>query len=142
MRYLAVVLVVVGIVGVARADEKALKPYAGKVVLSTDTPPIGFDDLPAFLKANVSKDGVYELLKWDVSFVGVLAKPVDKVSLVIANPADKDPIVTMELTPTRLVVLGHFTPTKAAGFAEGTHYSVTLVADKKTLAKSELVLRH
>ena len=47
----------------------------------------------------------------------------------------------MELATTRQVVIGHFKPTKAAGFAAGKTYAVTLVSGKTTLAKAELLLR-
>jgi hypothetical protein len=141
MKVVVVVSLALALARVAHADDKALKPYAGKVVMSPDTPPTVFDELPSFLKANISKDGVYELIKWDVNFVGVLAKPSDKVTLVVTDPGEKDPLVTMELSPKRQVVVGHFTPTKAAGFAEGKSYAVTLVAGKATVAKAELVLR-
>jgi hypothetical protein len=50
-------------------------------------------------------------------------------------------MVTMELATTRQVVIGHFKPTMAAGFAAGKTYAVTLVSGKATLAKAELVLR-
>src|SRR5258706_4996415 len=98
MKVVAVVVAVVALVGVARADDKALKPYAGQIVLSPDTPPTSFDELPAFLKANAVKAGRYELTKWDVNFVGVLAKSADKVTLAVADPTKKDDaLVSIEL---------------------------------------------
>jgi hypothetical protein len=92
-------------------------------------------------------------MKWDVNFVGVLAKPADKVTLIVSDPSAKPAagsgagsaapaeLVTMELATTRQVVIGHFKPTKAAGFAAGKTYAVTLVSGKTTLAKAELLLR-
>ncbi|HET9991310.1 MAG TPA: hypothetical protein VFQ65_22420 [Kofleriaceae bacterium] len=144
---LALALVVVAVVaGTARADDKTLKPYAGQVVLTPDTPPASFNELPAFLKIAYDKSHHYESLKWDVHFVGVLAKPADKVTLIVSDPTAKPDagtteLVTMELATTRQVVIGHFKPTKAAGFAAGKTYAVTLVSGKTTLAKAELVLR-
>jgi hypothetical protein len=144
---LALALVVVAVVAdVAHADDRALKPYAGQIVLTPDTPPASFTELPAFLKTAYDKSHHYESLKWDVNFVGVLAKPADKVTLIVSDPAAKPDagtgeMVTMELATTRQVVIGHFKPTKAAGFAAGKTYAVTLVSGKATLAKAELVLR-
>jgi len=172
-----VVAVVVVLAGDVRAEDKSLKPYAGRVVMSPDTPPATFDKLPEFLAANLSKDDTYELIKWDVNFVGVLAKPTSKVTLEVrpaaapASRADKkpdpkkpdakkdprkddakkddakkdeskpdEPLVSIELTVNRLVVIGHFAPTKAAGFAAGGHYVVALVAGKAVVAHGELVL--
>ena len=142
MKVVAVVVAVVAWVGVARADDKALKPYAGQVVLSPDAPPASFDELPAFLKANAAKGGHYELMKWDVNFVGVLAKPADKVTLVVADQAKPgDALVSIDLNVKRLVVIGNFKLTKAAGFEPRKSYVVTLAAGKAVVAKAELVLR-
>src|SRR3954463_2600401 len=127
MRVAVVVALVVGVVGVAHGDDKALKPYAGHVVLSPDAPPVSFDELPAFLKANAAKDGHYELTKWTVSFVGVLAKPADKVTLTVIDPAKPaDALVSIELGVKRLVVIGNFKLSKAAGFELRKPYVVAL----------------
>jgi len=138
---LAIVLVLLA--GIAHADDKALKPYAGQVVLSPDAPSGNFNELAAFLKANFDKSAHYEFLKWDINFVGVLAKPAEKVTLVVsdpsANPAAE--LISIELASSRQVVIGHFKPTKAAGFAAGKTYAVTLVSGKATVAKAELALR-
>jgi hypothetical protein len=138
-----VAMVVVAMLGVtAHADDndKALKAYAGQVVMSPDTPPSRFDDLPAYVKANLAKDARYELRKWDVNFIGVLAKATDKVTLVVGDKDDKE-LIKIELPVKRLVVIGHFAPTKAANFAAGKPYDVTLVAGKAVVAKATLVLR-
>ena len=153
MRLALALILVAGVAGAAPSKE--LKPYAGQVVLSPDTPPAVFGELPAYLKTNYDKSHHYESLKWDVNFVGVLAKPADKVTLVVSDPSAKPggsgsgsgsgsavtELVTMELATTHDVVIGHFKPTKAAGFAAGKTYAVTLVSGKTTLAKAELVLR-
>jgi hypothetical protein len=138
---LAFILVLVA--ATAHADDKALKPYAGQVVLSPDAPSTNFNELPAFLKANFDKSGRYELLKWDVNFVGVLAKPADKVTLVVTESTKPEAgeLIAIELASARSVVIGHFKPTKAAGFAEGKTYAVTLLSGKAVVAKAELVLR-
>src|SRR5450432_4651442 len=105
---LALVLVLVA--ATAYADDKALKPYAGQVVLSPDAPSSNFNELPAFLKANFDKSGHYELVKWDVNFVGVLAKPADKVTLVVTDPSAKPDagtteLISIELASARSVVM-------------------------------------
>lgn len=133
------VIVLVVLAGIAHADDKALKPYAGQVVLSPDVPSGNFNELPAFLKANYDKSSHYEFIKWDVNFVGVLAKPAEKVTLVVSD--EKTELVSIELATSRQVVIGHFKPTKAAGFAAGKTYAVTLVSGKATVAKAELALR-
>jgi len=141
---LALILVAGVVAGVRAAPSKELKPYAGQVVLSPDTPPTSFSELPGFLKINFDKSHHYESLKWDVNFVGVLAKPADKVTLIVSDPtakSDASQLVTMELSTTRDVVIGHFKPTAAAGFSAGKTYAVTLTSGKTTLAKAELVLR-
>jgi hypothetical protein len=146
---LALALILVGVlVGTSLADDKALKPYAGQIVLTPDAPPTSFTELPAFLKTAYDKSHHYESMKWDVNFVGVLAKPADKVVLIVSDPSAKagsgsaaTELVTMELATTRQVVIGHFKPTKAAGFAAGKTYAVTLVSGKVTVAKAELLLR-
>jgi hypothetical protein len=137
---LAIVLVVVVLAGIAHADDKTLKPYAGQVVLSPDTPSGNFNELPAFLKANYDKSSHYEFMKWEINFVGVLAKPADKVTLVVSDDK-KTELISIELASSRQVVIGHFKPTKAAGFAAGKTYAVTLVSGKATVAKAELALR-
>ncbi|MEO8841041.1 MAG: hypothetical protein ABI591_22605 [Kofleriaceae bacterium] len=137
---LALVLVLVVLAGIAHADDKTLKPYAGQVVLSPDPPSANFNELPAFLKANYDKSAHYEFIKWDVNFVGVLAKPADKVTLVVSDD-HKTELISIELAASRQVVIGHFKPTKAAGFAAGKTYAVTLVSGKATVAKAELTLR-
>ena len=140
---LAIALVLVVITGIASADDKTLRPYAGQVVLSPDAPSANFNELPAFLKANFEKSAHYELIRWDVNFVGVLAKPADKVTLVVSGD-DKAELISIELASSRQVVIGHFKPTKAAGFAAGKTYAValvSLVSGKVTVAKAELTLR-
>jgi hypothetical protein len=137
---LAIVVLLVGWVTVASADDgKALKPYAGHLVLAHDPPPTVFAELPAFLKTAFDPSDHYEFMKWEVDFVGVLAKPADKVTLVVLD--GKTALVSIELAAAKSVVIGHFTPTKAAGFVVGKPYAMTLVSGKTTLAKAELLLR-
>lgn len=136
---LALVVMLVGTLAYADDNNKALKPYAGHVVLVHDTPPATMAELPAFLKTAFDKSDHYEFIKWDIDFVGVLAKPADKVTLVVLD--GKTQLASLDLATARNVVIGHFTPTKAAGFVVGKPYAVTLVSGKTTLAKAELLLR-
>jgi hypothetical protein len=122
-----------------------LEPYAGKIVISPDTPPGTLDELPAYLKANLSKDSAYDLVKgppWPFHLVGVLAKNLEKVTLVIADKADKKlaPLLSIELTPMRKIVIAHAEATIAAGFAANKTYVVRLMNGKTVLAKSEVTL--
>jgi len=98
MRLALALILVAGVV--SAAPSKELKPYAGQVVLSPDTPPTSFSELPGFLKINFDKSHHYESLKWDVNFVGVLAKPADKVTLIVSDPSAKpDAGTTATSTP-------------------------------------------
>lgn len=142
---LAIVMLLVGLVGTASADE--LKPYAGKLVISPDTPPTVASELPAFLKANITKDASYELIKgppWSMHLVAVLAKDAKQVKLELADKTDKKltPLVSIDLAPKRRLVIAHADATVAAGFASGKTYVVRLLAGKKVLARSELTLRY
>jgi hypothetical protein len=147
MRALALVMVVVALVAPARADkaDKTFKPYAGRLVISPDTPPATLDELPGFLQFNLAKDNAYDLVKcppWPFHMVGVLAKDAKKVTLVVADKADKKltPLLSIELTPMRKIVIAHSEATIAAGFAANKTYVVRLLNGKTVLAKSELTL--
>ncbi|HTL38824.1 MAG TPA: hypothetical protein VL326_37090 [Kofleriaceae bacterium] len=157
MRALALVMVVVAWLtpafagsGTAKpaapaASDKAFKPYAGRLVISPDTPPATLDELPDFLKGNLSKDNAYDLVKgppWPFHMVGVLAKDAKKVTLVVADKDDKNltPLLSIELTPMRKIVIAHTEATVAAGFAAHKTYVVRVMNGKTLLAKSELTL--
>jgi hypothetical protein len=82
----------VALTGTPSASDKPFKLFVGKVVISPDTPPGTLDELPAFLKINLSKDNAYDVTKgppWPFHLVGVLAKDLKKVTLVIADKDDK-----------------------------------------------------
>ncbi len=127
---------------IASAD--TLKPYAGKVVISPDSPPASVDELPAFLKANVTKDNAYDLIKgppWPFHLVGVLAKDYKTVTLVVLD--GKTALISIDLTPVRRVVIAHTEATEAAGFANEKTYRVELRAGspQRVVAKCQLKLR-
>jgi len=132
----------------AAARAKALKPYAGKLVISPDAPPTAGDEIPGYLKGNLSPDAGYELIKgppWRFHVTAVLAAPAKTVTLLIADKADKKltPLLSANITLTndRKLVLAQAEATVAAGFAANTIYVVRLMVGKKLLAKSELLLR-
>lgn len=132
----------------AAAKAKALKTYAGKLVLSPDAPPASGDELPDYLAFNLSKDGSYELIKgppWPFHVSLVLASPTKSVTLVVADKTDKklSPLLSSTITPTggNKLVLARAEATVAAGFAADTTYVVRVLAGKKILAKAELRLR-
>jgi hypothetical protein len=143
----AVIALVLGLRS-AHADSKALKPYAGKLVISPDAPPTAADEIPHYLKGNHSKDDHYELIKgppWPFHVVAVLAKPVKEVTLVILDKADPKaaPLLSASFTLAgdRKLLLAQAEATIAANFAAHRPYVVKLVVGKKTLATAELLLR-
>jgi len=132
----------------AAAKAKALKPFAGKLVISPDAPPANGDELPGYLKGNLSADGAYELIKgppWPFHVSPVLATATKSVTLVVTDKTDAKapPLFTATITPAndRKLVLATAEATIAAGFAAHKLYVVKVVAGKKTLAKAELLLR-
>lgn len=151
MRLVGVVALLLVLGGPARADrkaDKALGPYAGKIVISPDTPPTTLDELPAFLAANKTQDDSYDLIKgppWPLHLVAVLAKDPGgkKVSLVFADKADKalTPIETIEVSSRRRIVIAKTEATVAAGFEAGKTYVVRVLLGKTVLARAELRLR-
>ena len=120
---IGIVLAIVVAVGAAHADDKALKPYAGRVVISPDAPPTNVAELPAFLAANATKDNRYDLIKgppWPFQLVAVLAKDpgAKPIQLVFADKADKKltSIHAVELQSKRKLVIAKSEATISAGF--------------------------
>jgi hypothetical protein len=146
MRSIALLVLVFGLVSVAQAGD-ALKPYAGKIVISPDAPPTAASELPAYLAANYVKAGGYDLIKgppWPMHLVGVLPKDVAKpILLVFTDKADKKqtPLVEIEVAGKQRVVIAHTEATVAAGFASNKTYVVRLMLGKTVLARAELTLR-
>lgn len=137
-----VIALMVLLVGLAHADDKALKPYVGRVVISPDVPPTSVDELPGFLKANATPDNAYDLIKgppWPFHLAAVLPKDYKSVTLVVSE--GKTELISIDLTPARRVVIAHAEATVAAGFANEKTYSVQLRAGKKVLAACKLKLR-
>ena len=130
------------------ANAKALKPYAGKLVISPDPAPTIGSELPGYLKGNLSKDGNYELIKgppWPFHVTAVLATATKSVTLVITDKAHAKsaPLLSVPFTlaGNRKLLLAQAEATIAAGFAASKTYVVRLMAGKKQLARSELTLR-
>lgn len=136
MRLASVILTIVVFAGVSRAD--LVKQYSGRIVISPDPPPTIASELPAYVKANATKDDAYEAIKgspWEIHLVGFLAaaKGAD-VTLEIGE--DKLPVAAknrLVITTAKL--------TTAAGYQANKTYAVRLVAGKKVLAKAQLKLR-
>lgn len=142
---LAVALMVTVAVAAPAKPDKAFSPYVGRLVISPDTPPATLDELPGFLKANLTKDNTYDLIKgppWPFHMVGVLAKDVKQVTLQVADKTDKKltPLLSIDLTPMRRIVIAHSEATREANFAANKTYVVRLLAGKTVLARSELTL--
>src|SRR5260221_2311788 len=88
----------------ARADEKALHAYDGKLVITRAAAPPTVDEVAAFLAANVAKDGRYVLDKgapWDVHVIAPLAKDTTPLVLTVVDTTDKKQAVlqTIDVTP-------------------------------------------
>ena len=123
MRLVGILLAIAVAATPARADDKAFKPYVGRIVVSPDVPPSVYEELPRFLKINFQADDSYEVIggaPWKINFVAVLGKDVKTVTLQLVDKADKKgtPTETLELTPKRRIVLASIEATVAAGFAE------------------------
>ncbi len=160
---LAIVMGVAGPIATARADDKsatadankkaaakakALRPLAGKLVISPDAPPANGDELPGYIKGNLSPDGAYELIKgppWPFHVALVLAKATKTVTLVVTDKADAKaaPLLSAPITTggDHKLVLANAEATIAAGFAAHKVYVVKVMAGKKQLARAELLLR-
>lgn len=150
MRLAGVICVVVGLVALAHAKEAdpLVRRHAGQIVISPDPVPTLGSELPAFVKANVTKDGHYELIKgspWELHLVGFLAKEPGKqqVTLVLVDAADPKatPIDTFDVASKQRLVISSTKLTTAAGYEVNKTYAVRLVAGKTVLARAELKLR-
>lgn len=134
--------------GVARGDNAVLvKQYAGRIVISPDSPPTTQSELADYVKANAVAGDHYELIKgspWSLNLVGVLAKqPAGQtVQLVIVETTPKaSPLVTLDVRATERLVITSSKLTTAAGFESSKTYAVRLVRGTTVLAKAELKLR-
>lgn len=135
------VVALLALVAVAHADE--WKPYAGKIVIVKEAPPKTAGELPAWLGANVSKDGTYELLgpaPWDMNLVAVLAKDATGTVTLEFSEGGK-PMQTLDVTAKGKLVIAHAQATIAAGFAAHKTYAVKIMSGKTTLAQAQLFLR-
>ena len=142
------IVVLVALVGEARADDKLVRQYAGQIVISPDPIPTVASDLATFVKLNAAKDGHYDLIKgppWEIHLIGFLTKdPAGaEVALVFADLADPKlaPIHAIPVAAKRRLVIAHATATTAAGFQAGKTYVLRLMRGKVVLARAELTLR-
>jgi hypothetical protein len=135
------------LVGVAGADPGALaKQYAGRIVISPDSPPTTQGELADYVKANAVAGDRYELIKgapWGLNLVGFLAKEpgAPTVQLVIAELGKDKELVRLDVRATNRVVITSSKLTAAAGFEDNKSYAVRLVKGTTVLAKAELKLR-
>jgi len=132
---LASVFVAIVAWSVAHAD--VTKDYAGRIVISPDPPPTIATDLPAYIKANATKDDAYDAIKgspWSINLVGFLKADATDVTLEIGP--EKLPV-----SVKKRLVISSTKLTTAAGFEVNKTYEVRLVAGKKLLAKATLRLR-
>lgn len=113
------------------------KDYVGRIVISPDPPPTLAADLPAYVKANATKDNAYEAIKgspWEVNLVGFLKADATDVTLEIGP--EKLPVAAK-----KRLVISSTKLTTAAGFESNKTYEVRLVAGKQLLARATLRLR-
>ena len=147
MRLLGIVVAIVALSSAAYAQDKAFKPYVGKIVVSPDTPPTIFEEIPRFLRHNFQSDNQYDVRKgppWQINFVAVLSKdPGGKpVQLVFADKDDKklSTMHSIELNAKRKVVIAKVEATVAASFEHKT-YVMRVMLGKQVLAKCEVTLK-
>src|SRR5262245_60401775 len=76
MRIVTTIAVMIALVGLARAEPRLVRDYAGQIVISPDPVPTDAVALEAFVKANATKDRKYALLRppWQFDLVGFLAR--------------------------------------------------------------------
>lgn len=148
MRSVAIVMVLLlGVVTSASADDKALAKQAGRLVISPDAPPATLGELADYLAANVATDGAYEALKgppWTVHVVSWLAKPAKEVTIVIADPADPKTLlldIAVTTSAKQKLVATKLHADQATGFQAGKTYVVRMMLGKKQLAKASLRMR-
>ncbi|MBA3393314.1 MAG: hypothetical protein H0T89_11750 [Deltaproteobacteria bacterium] len=116
-------------------------------MISPDPAPTLAAELPAYIKANATKDAYYEAIKgspWEIHLVGFLAKqPKSQVTLEVVDAATPKaaPLVALEVGANQRLVISHTKVTTAAGFEVNKTYVVRLVANKQVLAKAALKLR-
>ncbi len=132
----------------AAADPKLARQYAGRIVISPDPAPTVASELPAYVTANLVKDGPYELIKgspWQVHLVGFLAQGAGKgpLMLVLADAADPKlvPIDTLEVGAKGRLVITSTKLTTAAGYVVNKTYAVRLMRNQTVLARTALKLR-
>ena len=144
---LAALVVMVGLVGSARADAKLVKKYAGQIVIAPDPVPTDATALAEYVAIYHARDGRYALLgpPWTIHLVGFLAKDPGAAAVVleIADLAapKQAPLVSVEVTASRRIVISTAVATTAAGFVVGNTYAVRLVRGKVVLARAEVTLR-
>jgi len=147
MRLVVVWMALVGLVGLAAADDKLVRKHAGHIVISPDPVPADEAQLAAFVKTNLAKDRNYDLYKgppWEVNLVAFLSKDPGKqaVTFEIADAKDPNQMLVTSRAPARgRLVIMSLSATTAAGFEVGKTYSVRMRVGKTVLARCQLLLR-
>lgn len=137
-----VFVVLLALLAVAHADDKALAKFKGQVVVAKDAPPTTAGELPKYLEDNWSKDGHYERIggaPWDMNIVAVLAKDADKATLVFTDAGK--PMQEVEVAVKGRLVITHVQATKAAGFEPHKVYGIAIKRGDAVLAKADVMLR-
>jgi len=132
------------VIAATAASADIAKDYSGRIVISPDAPPTIASELPAYLKANATKDDTYEAIKgspWEVNLVGFLSSDATDVQLEFIDDPKKPPLHTLPTGAKKRLVMTTAKLTTAAGFEANKTYQVRLVAAKKVLAKAQLRLR-
>jgi hypothetical protein len=144
---LMALVMVVGSGGPARADARLVKKYAGQIVIAPDPVPTDATELAKYVAIHAAKDGRYALLgpPWTIHLVGFLAKDPGVAAVVLeigdATATKQPPLVSIEVTAKRRVVISTAIATTAAGFVVGNTYAVRLLRGKVILARAEVTLR-
>jgi hypothetical protein len=132
----------------AVAAAVALAVVVGSLVISPDRPPPTQTELPDYLKANLTADNRYELIKgppWPFHVTAVLGTAARSVTVIITDKAEPAlaPLLSVSFKPTHngTLLLAQAEATTAATFAANRPYVVKLVVGKKVIAISELTLR-
>lgn len=140
-----VLLVLIALVAVARADDKALVKFRGHIIVAKDAPPPTAGELPKYLEDNWSKDRHYESLggsPWDMNVVGVLSKDVGSGTVKLVFSDAGKPMHEVEVTAKGRLVMAHVQATTAAGFEPHKAYALAIKRGDAVLAEADVTLRN
>ena len=139
-----VLLVLLALVAVAHADDKALVKFRGQIIVAKDAPAPTAGELAKYLEDNWSKDGHYERLggsPWDMNIIGVLSKDVGNVTVKLVFADGSKSLQEVEVAAKGRLVIAHVQATTAAGFEPHKVYALAIKRGDAVLAKADLLLR-